>query len=656
MASYFPPINSGGGGGGVPIPSFSVYVATNGNDSNDGVTKPVKTLTRGAQLIQAGHGGTVYFEDSVWASPISGSGLKLYGPGDPGLHSASDWVECLYPMQFTPSGNPQRSPQAWGSSFVAPGGGAIEFTEPVLWVAGTGVNMIFNNTMLFTAGSGTFPCARLGLSSPLAAWNSGTTYNAGQGDCVVFGGLAYYNIQNPNTNHQPDVSPTWWAPCRISSLPTAEKAYAAASTSALHFDTCQGTRALAHSGPVIDQGFTFEIYHNRCNYYNPAVADATDILNNSVIRMTPTQPAGANYLQYFDYCSTVATGILAIGDTQGTVRTFFTENSTQPCITLQANTADNTGGLSNWYCFDVENADSSLIPAELRAVDNTSGGNVFAELCYPCSGRAVQINCVFPAPPSTVGQYGQQGVLSNFQQDSSRRTYGPAIANYPNIAWQPPAASTFTTAPDGTNTAMSLSSALHNFFVDGTAPQVLADGDRLIFCCDFNWYSAGGTNSALILNSGSGPITFQLGGYMASANQTITLAAGNSISWLAPTPGANKNWLHYFGWLRVVTRGSGRITLQAGMDASSSAVGAIWHPFAAILPHTDTTISDSEAMMLALHAQPPANVRKAGSPDTVVSPAAGALALWPGQKIGFWDATLLAWKYLDIDNGTVRIT
>jgi hypothetical protein len=32
------------------------------------------------------------------------------------------------------------------------------------------------------------------------------------------------------------------------------------------------------------------------------------------------------------------------------------------------------------------------------------------------------------------------------------------------------------------------------------------------------------------------------------------------------------------------------------------------------------------------------------------------VAMWPGQKFAFFDATLGVWKYLDIDNGAVRIT
>ena len=39
-----------------------------------------------------------------------------------------------------------------------------------------------------------------------------------------------------------------------------------------------------------------------------------------------------------------------------------------------------------------------------------------------------------------------------------------------------------------------------------------------------------------------------------------------------------------------------------------------------------------------------------------LAPTTGMPAMKPGSKLAFWDATLAAWKYLDIDNGAVRIT
>jgi hypothetical protein len=43
----------------------------------------------------------------------------------------------------------------------------------------------------------------------MAAWNAGTTYALNAE--VQFSGLNYVSLQNGNLNHQPDISPTWWA-------------------------------------------------------------------------------------------------------------------------------------------------------------------------------------------------------------------------------------------------------------------------------------------------------------------------------------------------------------------------------------------------------------------------------------------------------------
>lgn len=43
----------------------------------------------------------------------------------------------------------------------------------------------------------------------MAAWSSTVTYALG--DSASFGGAIYQSLQNGNLNHQPDISPTWWA-------------------------------------------------------------------------------------------------------------------------------------------------------------------------------------------------------------------------------------------------------------------------------------------------------------------------------------------------------------------------------------------------------------------------------------------------------------
>jgi len=647
-------------GGQVVIPSFTVRVTTTGDDSNDGVTGPVKTLERGAFLVCQAGGGTVEFEDSVWASPTFGKGLKLFADGDTGM-AGPGWIDqTSAPIKFKPYGGPQRSPQAYGSNYIAPGGGAPEFTEPVLQLAGT-QDVIFEDTMFWTAATGTFPTVRIGLSSPLTPWNPATTYTDTSGlritGIVTYNGLGYYNLKGDgtNTNKQPDISPTFWAVARD---PRIADGLAIATTAFTRFRTCQFTRAHGHVGPAIDHGYDFFTYfEDGTSFSMPAVADNSDIFNESAVRYTANGTAFAA-LQYYYDVTTSPTGIVSYGPGEGVIRGLFQENGQFPTVSF----FDDPNGVGlgtdmHWHCTDVQNADASINEPKQRAIDNQSNGIVYAEFCFPCTGRVIQTHPVLPSTPgSEDGLYGVQGAVALLQQDSSRRTLGPSVGGPVNIAWQPPAGSTFTTAPDGTNTAMSLAGTHHTVFADGTAPQVLANGDRLAFGSWFNWTAGGGLASALIQNSGSGPITFRMGGFMSKANTDVTLAAGGTIPWLSDdAPGGLKNWLYYFGWLRVISRGSGRITILAGMPSPN--VGAIWAPYAGIIPAADALLSsDSEVMMAAAHAQPPASARVAGSPDTIVSPAAGCFALRPGQTLGLWDPTTNVFRQISVNAGVLVVT
>lgn len=51
--------------------------------------------------------------------------------------------------------------------------------------------------------------------SDATAWNAGSTYQI-IGEVVSFGGHDWANLQNPNLNHQPDVSPTFWTDMGVS--------------------------------------------------------------------------------------------------------------------------------------------------------------------------------------------------------------------------------------------------------------------------------------------------------------------------------------------------------------------------------------------------------------------------------------------------------
>lgn len=52
-------------------------------------------------------------------------------------------------------------------------------------------------------------------------WAGGTTYAAGA--LVSYNGVVYKSLQNSNTNHQPDTSPTWWQANPLSEIATPWK-------------------------------------------------------------------------------------------------------------------------------------------------------------------------------------------------------------------------------------------------------------------------------------------------------------------------------------------------------------------------------------------------------------------------------------------------
>jgi hypothetical protein len=315
------------------------------------------------------------------------------------------------------------------------------------------------------------------------------------------------------------------------------------------------------------------------------------------------------------------------------------------------------GSQGTWVATNAQSADPVVL-GENRAIDNQSFNIAIANVCTPSTGRVIENNSNQPALPFTDRQnVGTQDAVSWMQQDSSRRTYGGAVGGYPNIAWQPPAAGPFVTAPDGTNTAYSLSagSFLSIFDEGSTASQALATGDRLMWGCWHNWYTGGGSTPNRIYNTGGGNIQILLGGFVPYGNTTQTLTPGGStqfIRWLPDAPGGNAIWLWSWGWLKVVSHGTGLIQVRAGIDGT----GAIWRPYAAILPAaSSSTISDSEVAAYIMHAQPPPNVRKAGTPDIPVSPPAGAYSRWPGQTDGWWDATAGVWRTTYVDGGVLWV-
>jgi hypothetical protein len=641
-------IRSGSGAGaGISIPSNTVQALTSGNDAHDGVTAPVKTLSRAVFLIQQMHGGTILTEDFIWASPTLGGGLNLRGSSDTGIGGPT-WLDIAYPMKITFNGNPEPGPQAWGAGYIAPGGGAGEFIEPAVQMAGLGAGLIWENAQFWTQSTGNFPTVRAGLSSPLAAWDAGTVYNLDAS--VTYLGKPYDCIISGTTpGDAPSTHPLQWRISR-SNLINGDL-LGSAYTANILFNKCQFVRIREDLGPALDLGVSFWNYYQNCMFYHTA-GSAVDPVYNASVRMMDTA-RGAAYLQFFTECQQVGMGFYGTGDTSGVINGMSIENAASPQLQLEQDPDLGRGGLSRWDVFNMDVNDSPPLISETRSILNNALGIVYATRCAVGHGRVIENEPTSIGSPMTDRfTYGTSGPTLLKQHDSARRSYMSGSSKYPNVAWQAPTGATLMAAPDGTMTAFAAGPVSHTLFDGSTAPQTLVDGDRVIFGF-WNRFDTGGDSSGnFVSNSGAGNITIFWGGFTPLCNQTLTLTPGEALRNLPDVPSSNGQWAWQWGWLKVITKGTGAITISA----NTSTTGALWRPSVQIIPASDTLITDSEVAYLAMHSPGPANYRKFGAPDTILSPTAGTVPFWPGQKLAFLDATLGVWKYLDIDNGAVRVT
>ena len=613
----------------VPIApdTFRVYASPFGNDTDrgDSEDRPFKTLWRAVEAVEAAGGGTIYFRDGTWASPFPGGGLKMRGASDPGVGGA-DWLTINGRITFQGWGIPETGSQGWPTNFIAPGGGAGEFVEPVLWLCGTGEAITFSNALFFSESHSIFPAVRLGLSSPLPAWDSSVSYDTD--NSVIFGGVAWDCVVD-NVNQTPGPLSTFWTISR-SSLVASEQ-LAGSFTSQTYFEQCYFERLNNHVGPCVDLGTSFWNYFSYCGFGKNG--DNTDILQNCAVRAMATTRSTAG-LQFYDHSNFAVSGIYSNGSYNAVVEIATIESPLYPIIDLE-NDPDLGSGGARVYGFELQISDGTNV-----AIHNASLGLATAARCAPCSGRVTEIDPVFPGNMVTDFNYGRSDAQLLMQQDSARRTYGPASFKYPNVAWQPPASATFTTAPDGTNTAMvsDISHAL-TLFDETTALQALHDGDRLMWGAWMLFTAGGASTGNYISNGGTGSMTVFLGGFMPQANSQLVLTS-NAERWLPDAPTTAGLWVWQWGWCKVISHGTGRVTISAQTYTS----GAIWRPYAAIVPAADP-ISDSEVAYLVMHAQPPAGYRLAGTPDVPLPPAAGSLAMWPNVPWAWLDPISKTWMY-----------
>ncbi|HVT61956.1 MAG TPA: hypothetical protein VHD33_00500, partial [Legionellaceae bacterium] len=474
------------------FPKNVIRVSPYGNDNNNGlyVTTPVRSVSVGIQKLEALGGGTLEIEDQSWANPINGLGLLLYGTANhasttPGGVIPTGYIFVSKPMQIIGlAGKGTAKGTQSTVCTIAPGGGATDFTGPALDLAGTFAPLNFQNILFIKQNEPGVPTCIIGYSTPPPVWDAGTNYGSIDYS-VIYGGRAYqvYNHDVP-TGMPPTGDPDsglYWVPCRPSTLNTGAGARAVAYSANLVFSQCGFRRDGLHAGPALDIGSAFWIWFEHCGFV--AASDGSVPLTDAAVRYAGTS-AGAAYLQYFHNAQFNGGGIYCYGGGNGTIINATNEDVGNLFLAEAAPDTDNSNG-TVWYIFKASGEDEGT-----SCVSNFTTGDVVAERCTGVHRGYVKVR-----DPNLVAQigtgiadhfiYGESQFVSLLQHDGARRGYGPVATAFPNVAYQfNPAATTFTTAPDGTNTAkVSGLGNEHTMFDEGVAGQVLNDGDRVIWGC-----------------------------------------------------------------------------------------------------------------------------------------------------------------------------
>ena len=654
-----------GGGGGVDvIPPNQIFVARDGNDANSGLNGfPKKTASAGYLALMALGGGTLTVEHLSWASPVSGAGLWVSGTFDVGT-APSPWVKAdpAFPweLEMIPGVSAQDD---FAQGQLAPGGGASTFNGPVLQVAGYLSGFVCSNLLAYVSPSidavTYFPACRVGLSSPLAAWSAGTTYAANL-SVEASDGKSYTSLVDSNTGNDPTTSPSFWIRCRRDVGDAGGNAIAQSLTANIIWDNCTFQNALVGTGPAYDAGFTFLVWHQSVVWIHTGLGSSPlDAATNCAARCITggvlSLPA-TSYLQFMDSrCRAVGSGWYMEGgnnEVQYNVDAMFGENMTTATVTL----APGFGGAASGIFANVQNGDS----VDGVSVRNLGGALITTTNCPNVVGPSVDLATSVAGQgahnPLAFGQVGMSGPSLKMQVDNARRMFGPHTGRYPNIAapatatWQP--TSSPITGPSGlANSGLLLGAQTYLFLPGYSFFGSLAAGDCLAFGA---WVQFTGTPSSsgfIVENVGSGDLEIELfsPGNGLPIAQTLNSASPNA-NWLGGQPLATGQWLWIWAYLKIVSIPDGAvlaITVANAVGADDTWV--IQVPAADGVP-----IEEVGEMALAGESTPNAG----GVPNAsgALAPTTGMPAMKPGSKLAFWDSTLGAWKYLDIDNGAVRIT
>jgi hypothetical protein len=643
---YFPP--AGGGSDLILGPSANnaspgtvltannvAYVKkTGGSDSNTGTNwaEAFQHVSHAYEIIIGQGGGTIYAEDGALCNPVTGYGVPLRGNFDTGV-GGTGWVN----LGNTAGVTLIIVPVAGGQFSAAQGSLAVKggtWLTPMLWLTGINYGQLTFQNWNMNMPSGSIPSLRAGISSPLPVWASGTTYSADQQ--VSYNGQSYLSLIDGNVGHQPDTSTAQWvSDGRPDGLGTA-------FCEGVQFYNCSVQNIGHDVGPAGDFGFTFWFwwYQSVLAHYNPNSPGASAELNSCLRYIaSPSVALGycANYLHQFRDCRMAGGGIYSIGATQINVEHILGENMNFPG--WSANASPNGYGQGSGTLVDWQQTDSF----EFRTLINNGTDAIRVTDCGPCDGPVIVEASVgtsalayFPAGS------GIMGPTAFLEHDGGRELFGPVASVYPNVAADPSEASAgAATGPDNrTGSGWDMSG---DYIINAGVPSA---GDAVAVGM---WVKGAANSLDFRLSNGStGTLTVT-----TSSRGQVTLAPSLSngfyVSLYDGRPWESGVWTWLSGWVRFDSfTGSPGYTVQLVLGGGKT----VAFPWVIYVPASGG-VSLSQIKRWVRYACPAPTQWVSHVPT---SPSPGALAFQPGQRLGFWDATLGVWKYLDIDDGTVRIT
>lgn len=642
-----------GGGSTTPPDSFITapqvfYAAPDGNNSTGDGSQfaPFQTINVAVAACQANSGGCVQYAPGTRAHTVNGAGIWLRGNNDTGP-GGSGWVNNVNSaMQIRPWLKTGGGFSFGGIGWL-PGGNASVFSSSPLWLAGTNGGLTLDN-MSMAVPDPNAPTMRMGLGSPLNAYSALTTYAIG--DYVQSGGIAYVSIANGNINHTPVSSPGQWTGIRTA----IADGLAPTLMAFVRFRDCYWEKLGTDNGPAIDVGAGFWYWFEHCSIARTTAG--TNLLTNCAWRQY-SDGSGDSYLTYMSDTILSGMGCYVVGGCE---------------LNMDRVSGENMNVMGLWYGDPGPTGVSPRGQIALSTlsdsgngvpiVQNNGTGFVHVIDSDPAAGNIHFDGNLQATSVISVGQAGITGPTAELFTEAGRRLHAPGSCEYKNIAaalqWFNP---TYAKGPDGAASGTHTAAVLADQYVmydEANGYDLPANGDYYAWGVWIKWDSTAPDDSGFVIeNNGTGNLAIFSGAPQNSGGVgSKTLGASGAVQWQSPIPSAVERWTYYSGWAKIVSHVAGN---SLRIIASPPSPGHVTHaqPWLIHIPAADGK-SAGEVAALAMFSRPFPNNGENTTAFTAAPPAptVGMPALWPGQKLAFWDATLHAWKYITVDNGALVVS